>query len=124
MLPIKLETDELDRRLGGGIPENALILIEGEEGSGKSVLTQRLAYGLLKNGIDVTFVSTELTTRSFIKQLHSFNYRILPYMLKLKLVFIPVFPVISKSIKGNLLKKLIEAKQLYQNSITFFKDIL
>ena len=38
---------ELDRRLGGGIPHKTLLLIEGEEASGKSTFAQQLIWGAL-----------------------------------------------------------------------------
>jgi archaellum biogenesis ATPase FlaH len=33
---------EIDKKMGGGIPEGSLILIEGSSNAGKSVVTQQL----------------------------------------------------------------------------------
>ena len=42
--------DELDKKLGGGIPAGSLTLVEGVSDSGKSVLTQQIVWGTLKQG--------------------------------------------------------------------------
>ena len=51
---IDLSRDDLDKRIGGGIPHGSLVVIEWEESTGKSVLCQRLAYGFLQNRYSVT----------------------------------------------------------------------
>ena len=38
---------DIAEALGGGIREQALIIIEGEASTGKSVLSQHIAYGVL-----------------------------------------------------------------------------
>ncbi|HDD04886.1 MAG TPA: ATPase [Candidatus Aenigmarchaeota archaeon] len=114
---IKLERDELHRKIGGGIPEGAILLLEGEEGAGKSVVSQRFTYGLLKKGTKVTYISSEMDTKGFIKQMSSFNYDILDYLFDFSLLFIPVFPVTAKHVKGNLLKRLMSAGKLYENNV-------
>jgi flagellar protein FlaH len=50
IMSVHLERDELNRNLGGGMPVNSLILIEGKDGAGKSIVSQRLCYGLLEHG--------------------------------------------------------------------------
>jgi len=58
--------------LGGGIKENSLIIIEGEDRSGKSVLTQHIAYGVLNSkGSSVAFYSTEYDAEGLIAQMDS-----------------------------------------------------
>ena len=39
--------DDIDKKLGGGIPIGSLTLIEGQSGSGKSVLSQQFTWGSL-----------------------------------------------------------------------------
>ena len=39
---------ELDKKLGGGIPLGSLTLLEGQSGSGKSVMSQQLIWGSLQ----------------------------------------------------------------------------
>jgi archaeal flagellar protein FlaH len=60
--------------LGGGIKENSLIMIEGEERSGKSVLTQHIAYGVLHSkGSAVAFYSTDYDAEGLVAQMDSMS---------------------------------------------------
>ncbi len=60
---------ELDKKMGGGIPEGSLTLIEGQSDSGKSVLVQQLTWGGLREGFRVVIYTTENTTRSLLNQM-------------------------------------------------------
>ncbi|MEM3399385.1 MAG: ATPase domain-containing protein [Candidatus Micrarchaeia archaeon] len=123
-LSFKIEVDDLDKRLGGGIPKGSLVLIDGEHGTGKSVLVQRLAYGFLQNGYSVTFISTQLTTKDFISQMYSLGYDILKYLSKNKLLFISVFPLLGEHKKEDVFfKKLVETQELYKNDIIFIDTL-
>lgn len=114
----RIPRDELDKKLGGGFPTGSLVLIDGEHGSGKSVLLQRIAYGLLENGHSVTFLSTQLTTRDFVNQMYSLNFPILPYLASNKLLFISVYPLISEAKQGDFFfTKLMETKDLYKSDV-------
>ncbi len=118
MYHIKIERDELHSKLGGGIPEGSLVIIEGEDGSGKSALTQRLAYGFLLNGHTVTIISTELTVRDFINQMYSLNYPIASFLLRNRLVFVPVYPIIGTlRDRKDFLGRLMASPQLFRTDI-------
>lgn len=60
---------ELDKKMGGGIPEGSLTLIEGQSDAGKSVLVQQLTWGGLREGFRVVIYTTENTTRSLLTQM-------------------------------------------------------
>lgn len=60
---------ELDKKMGGGIPEGSLTLIEGQSDAGKSVLVQQLTWGGLRDGFRVVIYTTENTTRSLLTQM-------------------------------------------------------
>ncbi|HVL48449.1 MAG TPA: ATPase domain-containing protein [Candidatus Thermoplasmatota archaeon] len=114
MYRFTLERDELADRLGGGLPEGSLIVIEGEYGAGKSILLQRFLYGLLKNDVSVTLVSTELTTLHFIEQMYSLDYPVEESILEHKLLFLPVYPVLGfRGRKDDMLERLLAAKKMY-----------
>jgi len=72
---------ELDKKMGGGIPQGSLTLIEGQSESGKSVLTQQLVWGALQDGKRVAYYSTENTARSLIRQMKSLSQDITDYFL-------------------------------------------
>ena len=113
-----LERDELSDRLGGGLPKGALAVVEGEFGTGKSILVQRIVYGLLKNGCRVSYVSTELTTLHFIEQMHTLDYGVEEYIFNRNLLFLPVYPVLGfRGKKTDLLERLLNAKKMYESDI-------
>ena len=85
----ELERDSLEKLLGDGFPVGSIILMEGGEGSGKTLLCWRICYGALKNGETVTYISSEHTTRSFIQHMTSLNYSPLKYLINGTLLFIP-----------------------------------
>lgn len=115
---IHLERDELQDRLGGGLPKGALVVIEGEFGTGKSIILERLLYGLLKNNARVTVVSTELTTLHFIEQMHSLDYPIEEYIFNRSLLFLPVYPVLGfRGKKTDLMDRLLNAKKMYESDV-------
>ena len=113
-----LERDELSDRLGGGLPKGALVVVEGEYGTGKSIILERVLYGLLKNSLRVTCVSTELTTLHFIEQMHSLDYPVEEYIFDRSLLFLPVYPVLGfRGRKTDLLDRLLNAKRMYESDI-------
>ncbi len=119
LMLLNLERDEFAQKIGLGLPASSLVLIEGEEGSGRSVVSQRLAFGLLENGHSVTYISTELTLKDFIHQMYSMNYNIAPHLIGTALKFIPVLPIIGERMpKEGYLKTLMENPWLYNSDVT------
>lgn len=113
---IELKQDELGLKLGGGIPKGSTVLIEGAEGSGRSVISQRILYGILSHGYTATYVSTEMTLRDFIDQMYSLDYRIDQSLIKGKLQFFPVYPILGHSRnRYDFLERLMDSPQLYNN---------
>jgi flagellar protein FlaH len=80
--------DRLNQELGGGIPRGAIVLIEGEYGAGKSVLSQRFTHGLAREGHRVTYLSTELEIRGFVEQMHSLRYDVVSDLLDERVLFL------------------------------------
>jgi flagellar protein FlaH len=118
VLSFELERDELNKKLGSGFPGGSIVLIEGSNGSGKSALAQRIAFGLLNNETTVTFISTQLTTKGYINQMYSLNYPIIPYLLKNQLLYIPVLPLVKSSIiRSDFIERLMGAKKLFDNNV-------
>ncbi len=118
--------DELGRRLGKGVAEGTVTLIEGDDGSGKTVLTQRFTYGFLRNGHSVTYISTELSTRDFVKQMMSLRYDVTEYLLNGKLLFLPVYPPTARHLKRkkDLLRRVVDhADTLFKRDITIIDTL-
>jgi flagellar protein FlaH len=72
---------ELDKKMGGGIPEGSLSLIEGQSDAGKSVLVQQLTWGGLREGFRVLYYTTENTCRSLLNQMQDLSLDIDDYFL-------------------------------------------
>lgn len=117
-LGFKIDRDELSERLGGGIPRGSLVVVEAPYGAGKSILVQRILYGLLENGHSVGVVSTELTTLGFISQMRSLDYGVENHLLKDHLLFLPVYPLVSdRYVPPDLLARLRGASDLWAKEV-------
>ncbi|MCZ7392700.1 MAG: ATPase domain-containing protein [Candidatus Methanoperedens sp.] len=120
----ELKRDEVCSRLGGGFPSGSIIVIEGGNGSGKSTVCQRLAYGLMENGSSVTYVSTQLTTKGFINQMYSLNYKVASFLLKKKLLYIPVLSLIGPTpARTDFIERLRSGKELFDNDVIIIDTI-
>ena len=124
LLPVKLRRDELERSLGGGLPQSSVILLEGPDGAGKSIVSQRLCYGVLRGEKTVTYISSELNTQGFIEQMASLDYDIKYDMLDDKLLFIPMFPYYGQSrLNGDMLQKLMNCKRIFESEVIIFDTL-
>ena len=81
---------EIDKKLGGGIPVGSLTLIEGQSDSGKSVLAQQFIWGSVRDGYQVSVMTTENTVKSLLRQMQSLSLDVLDYCLLGKLKVYPV----------------------------------
>ena len=79
---------ELDSKMGGGLPVGCLTLIEGVSGSGKSVLSQQIAFGALQDGYRVSLFTSENTVKSLMKQMGSIDLDVLDFLLLAGLVIV------------------------------------
>lgn len=95
-----LEQDSLSNAMGARLPNRSLWMIQGEVGSGKSLVSQRLVYGLLENGSKLLVVTTELTTRGWIEQMESVGYPVTEYIANGMLLVFSQFGVIAESKEG------------------------
>jgi flagellar protein FlaH len=82
------DRDRVNDAFGGGFPEGSIVLLEGPDGGGKSVVSQRCAYGMVDEGTDVAYVSTELRAPEFIEQMHSLAYDVVRPLLEDRLLFL------------------------------------
>lgn len=121
---ITLEGDELNEKLGGGLPIGSLVVIEAPNGLGKSILSQRATYGLLENDRTVSYVSTELPVNGFLKQMESVNYHIKKPFLKRDLKFISIFtPFGDVEPHGDLVQDIMESEEIMSSDVVFFDTL-
>ena len=95
-----LEQDSLANAMGARLPNRSLWMIQGEVGSGKSLVSQRIIFGLLENGSKVLVVTTELSTSGWIDQMESIGYPITDYIATGKLMVFSRFGVIAEAKEG------------------------
>ena len=95
-----LDQDSLANAMGARLPNRSLWMVQGEVGSGKSLISQRLIFGLLENGSKILVVTTELTTRGWIEQMESIGYPVTDYIASGKLMVFSRFGVIAESREG------------------------
>jgi len=115
---IELIRDELNRYFGGGIPKSSLILFEGEDGAGKSILCQRFIYAMLKKGKKITYISSEFNTLDFIRQMNSLTYSCNEFLLNQQLLFITMVPFLGKvKFEDDFLDKIMGSNKLFENEI-------
>lgn len=113
-----LDRDEMDQMLGGGFPKGSMIVIDGPTGSGKSALCERFSFGLLDNKTTVTYISTQMTTKSFIRQMNSLDYPIGIRLLKGELLYIPVYPMLKESKpRIDFIDRLMKAESLFEKNV-------
>ena len=121
---VQLAGDEFHKKIGGGIPAGSLVMIRGEESSGKSIVCQRIVYGLLNNRVTATYISTQLTTVDFLNQMTSIGYRVAQHLISGLILFIPVYPLISEPrTRDSFVEKLINAKALFENEVIIIDSL-
>jgi circadian clock protein KaiC len=89
-LPLKrlgTGSDALDRVLGGGLPTGSVIMVAGEPGTGKTVLTLQIIFSLARQGRRSLYVTTlsepSLKVIRFMQQLAFFDERLLDSHMRL-----------------------------------------
>lgn len=112
-----LEQDSLANAMGARLPNRSLWMIQGEVGSGKSLVSQRLIFGLLENGSKVLVVTTELTTRGWIEQMESIGYPVTDYIASGMLLVFSRFGVIAEAKQGVDLFDVLESGAIEKSDV-------
>jgi len=81
---------ELDNAFGGGLVIPSLVLVEGNNDAGKSVIVEQFLYGAMYGGLDATVLTTENTTRSFLAQMKMLHLDMDKAFIEGKLRVIPI----------------------------------
>ena len=124
ILERKGEKDGFAQRFGKEIPDGTLIFIEGKEGTGKSIFCQRFCYSLLRNGSTCSYVSTQYTIKSFLRQVHSVGYDMRNYLIRGKLFFISTEVMLAETKpKSTFMEGLTTCKKLFDPDIIFIDSL-
>lgn len=101
-LDYRIEGDELDKRMGGGLYVGQIISVQGESGEGKTMLALRLAYGLIKNGASLCYISSQFPIREFLSESESLGYPLFNEVLSDKMSFITSVFLLRKSRRARI----------------------
>jgi flagellar protein FlaH len=82
------DSDRVATSLGGGFPQGSVVFIEGPDGGGKSVLSQRFVYGFCDEGYYTTYISPEITGHKLFDQMASLSYPVEDHILTQQLLFL------------------------------------
>ncbi|MCX6667837.1 MAG: hypothetical protein NTV74_06360 [Euryarchaeota archaeon] len=120
----KGEDDGFSQRFGKVVPDGSLIFLEGKEGTGKSIFCQRFCYSFLKNGSTCSYVSTQYTIKSFLRQTASVGYDVRSYLMRGKLFFISTEVMLAETLpKNTFLDGLLSCKKLFDPDIIFIDSL-
>ena len=103
---ISTGSNEIDRRLGGGIPKSSLMLVEGDEGAGKSTVAQQLIWGGLNDGLKTSIYTTEQNINSLLRQMASLGQDVTEFFLMHELEVYPMVISPDQEDPETLLKSL------------------
>jgi flagellar protein FlaH len=117
--------NEVDKKIGGGLPPNSLTLIEGQPDAGKSVLVQQFIWGCLNTEKRIALYTTENTTVSLLRQMKSLAQDVDDFFLLGRLNVFPVpnsFPEGADSLYGDLLRHIAAsgANVVFVDALTAF----
>jgi flagellar protein FlaH len=98
---------EIDKKMGGGIPQGSLILIEGSSNAGKSVVTQQLIHGSLNGGFRSALYTTENTARSLFRQMSTLALDVTDFYLLGSLNVYPVPAAMTPDAAENAFARMI-----------------
>jgi flagellar protein FlaH len=107
--PFILEQDSLANSMGMNIPNRGLMLIQGSVGGGKSLISQRMIYGLLENNCKVLVITTELTTRGWVEQMESIGYYVTEHISAGRCIVFSRYGIIADSVPGAGLNDILDS---------------
>ena len=116
--PYDVETDSLADSLGLRLPNRSLILLAGEVGAGKSLISQRLVHGLLENEVKVLVITTELTTRGWIEQMESIGYGVTDALTNGNLMIFSRFGTVAEPIPDVGIEQVLESEAVSYTHLT------
>ena len=115
--PFVLETDSLADSMGSRLPNRSLYVVQGDVGSGKSLMSQRLSYGLAANDVKVLVITTELTTRGWIEQMESIGYGVTEFIRSGQLMVFSRFGTIAEALPDVGIQQVLESEAVSKADI-------
>ncbi len=82
--------EEVDRQIGGGLPLPLLMILEGDNGTGKSALSAQFVWGMLKKGMKVLLI-TDNSVKNYIEKMKIITYDFTKFFLSNQFKIIPMY---------------------------------
>ncbi len=119
-------SDTIDKALVGGLALGSCSLIEGPSGSGKSVLTQHLAYGALMAEMGVAYYVSGMTPEGLIAKMKTLHLDVTPNLKEgqLRIRSLTDFQEGRSDAKGTLDRIYKDMKDLTWEFSVIFVDTL
>ena len=128
---ISAGNNDIDQKIGGGIPYRTLMLVEGESASGKSTLAHQLLWGALTSGEKATLYTSEQTVQNFMRQMLSLGLDVRDYFLLNRLQIYPIDIPLDSYQPAILFQQLLdhiatqkECRVIVKDSLTTFVNRL
>ncbi|MDC0340545.1 hypothetical protein OAM96_01150 [Candidatus Poseidoniaceae archaeon] len=115
--PFVLETDSLADSMGSRLPNRSIYVVQGDVGSGKSLISQRLSFGLAENDVKVLVITTELTTRGWIEQMESIGYGVTEFIRTGQLMVFSRFGTIAEALPDVGIQQVLESEAVSKADI-------
>jgi len=119
----ELDQDSLADSMGLKLPSRSLMVVTAEVGGGKSLICQRLTYGLLENGAKVVYVTNELTTRGWIEQMHSIGYWVTDHIKSGKLLVVSSFGTVAEEVENVTIDDLFDSEGLKVSDVIIIDSL-
>jgi flagellar protein FlaH len=101
-----------------------MLFIEGKEGVGKSIFCQRFCASILGNGHTCSYVSTQFTIKSFLRQTASVGYDLRQYLMSGKFFFISTEVTLAETKPtSTFLEGLMTARRLFEPDVVFIDSL-
>lgn len=124
VLERKGEKDGFAQRFGQAIPNGSLVFLEGQEGTGKSIFCMRFCKAILKNGSPCSYLSTQYTIKSFLRQSASVGYDVRKHLMTGKLFFISTEVMLAETLpKETFFDGLLTCKKVFEHDVIFIDSL-
>lgn len=118
-----IEGDELDKRMGGGLYVGQILTIMGESGEGKSMLSLRLAFGLIKNGASICYLSSQFPVREFVSEAESLGYPLMNPILADQMTLITNVFLLRRTVKSTI-DRILENDRVKEKQVLFIDSLI
>lgn len=119
---VSTANDEVDRQIGGGLPLPMMMIVEGDNGTGKSALIAQFMWGMLQKGMKILLISDN-NVKNYLEKMKTITYDFSKYFLRNQITILPMHAFGTKWSKKQskyllpLLLRYLSAKKDYYDVV-------